>query len=177
MSKQVPFTAHIKITPERPGKKAEYLRSMEKIAVLAYNGLLDVENITIASPGGGVHSTFGDVNRRGGFGYYGQGTAVKPQVGGAPAQLTITGFYEVDSNNTQEYTNTQRISGGETYSGPDSHTNDEMPNTAVNNSVKALKTALMAAIEAALPDTANPIMFKLQYAGIVFGHGGFHFPR
>jgi len=175
--KMVPFTVHIEVVPERPGKRFEYLRSLSKISVLVYDALAAVTDLHVAQPGGGQNAQFGDIDRRAALGSYASGTAIKPQFGETPAQLMLTGFYEVDAENVQQWSNTQRFSGNEVYSGAVAHANDATPQTATDNEVKALKTALESAINGAMPAGITWRIFRLDYAGIVYGDRGFHFPR
>jgi hypothetical protein len=177
MSTLVPFTVHIKVIPKRPGTRWSHLRDLQKIAVLAHHGLAAVSGVTVAEPGGGQHAQFADIDRRGSQGSFARGTAAKPQIGNSPAQLMLTGFYQVATNNNQAVASTQRISGGKTYTGYVQHPNDAVPASAVLTQVKALKTALTSALTSALPSSVSFSIFRLEYQGIVYGNKGYHFPQ
>ncbi len=178
MAKQVPFVVHVKVVPQRGnGKRWEHIRSLQKLAVLAYDAIDGLTGITLANPGGGQSQSMGDPNRRGALGGFARGTAVKPQIGEAPAQLMIAGFYESTTANTQVYADRTVFSGGTIYTGPGAHTNDAVPVAGVQTEVKALKTALYNAIAAAMPDGIEFSIFRIDYAGVVYGDKGFHFPR
>ncbi len=175
--KWVPFTMHIKIIPANPNKRFAYWRDMQKIANLAYDGLetLVPDTINIAQPGGGQHRSFGGTDR-GGMSGLAYGTAVKPQFGESPAQLQITGFYKSSTANIQPHPELERIHAGEVLSGPGAHAWDANPVSGVDNEVKALKTAIESAISSALPGSVTFTVFRLEYAGIIYGDRGYHFP-
>jgi hypothetical protein len=175
--KFVPFTVHVRVVPVRPGKRFEHLKDLSKLAVLAYEAIAGISGVNVSTPGGGQNIQLGDPNRRSALGSYAQGTAAKPQIGQAPAQLMLMGYYQSEAANSQTYADQQRISGGEIYTGPGQHSNDAMPSTTLNAEVKALKTALEAALTSGLPAGAEYSIFRLDYSGVVFGDKGFHFPR
>lgn len=178
MAKQVPFTVHIRVVPDRgTGKRFEYLRDLQKLAVLAYEALTNVSGVQVATPGGGATQSLGDYNSRGGLGGFANATACKPQIGAAPAQLMITGFYESSTPNTPTHADIQRISGGEVYTGPVAHSNTEGPAAGVNTEVSALKSGIEQALVATLPEGATYEVFRIDYAGVVYGDKGYHFPR
>lgn len=174
--KFVPFTVHIRVTPTR-GKRFEYLRDLAKLSSLVYNALLDVSGLHLATPGGGQNIQSGNEATRGGLGSYANGTAAKPQIGNAPAQLMLTGFYESSNSNVPTYANVQRFSGGEVYSGPTQHSADALPAAAVTTEVGTLKTAMETAIDAVMPSGMTYKIFRLDYQGVVYGDKGFHFPQ
>ncbi len=176
-TKWVPFVVHVRVVPARPGKRWEYIRSLQKLSVLVYDELAQLDGFQFATPGGGQAQSFSDINRRGGFGNYAQGTAIKPQIGQVPAQLMIAGFYESSAKNTQPYANHQVFSGGDIRTGPGAHTNDAVPATTILSEVSAVKTALEDAITAALPNGTEFQIFRLDYSGVTYGDKGFHFPR
>jgi hypothetical protein len=178
MSKFVPFTVHVRVTPDRPGKRFEYIRDLQKLAILAFDGLASISGVTVADPGGGQQSSFGEIHNRGpALSSLARGCAVKPQMGNSPAQLMLTGFYSVSASNVQPHASTQRISGGTTYTGYTQHSNDSIPVAAVQTQVKALKTALAAALTTSFPANVTFKIFRIEYQGIVFGNKGFHFPQ
>lgn len=176
-TKFVPFTVHIRVTPVRPGKRWEYIRDLQKMGILVYSEIVNLSGVHVATPGGGQASQFSDIVQRGGLGDMAAGMAVKPQIGQVPAQLMITGFYESSANNIQQYNDFQRISGGEVYEGPGAHSNDAVPVSTINTEAKTLKTSLEGAITTALPAGITFSIFRLEYAGIIFGDKGFHFPK
>lgn len=178
MSKQVPFTIHVRVVPSRgDGKRFEYIRSLQKLAVLAYEALSTISGIQTATPGGGATQSMGDYNRRGGLGGFAQATAAKPQIGAAPAQLMLTGFYTSSLDNTPTQAEIQRISGGQIYSGAVAHSNIGGPVSSVDSEVFALKTSIESALATYLPNGAIYEVFRIDYAGIVYGDKGYHFPR
>lgn len=174
--KWVPFTAHIKITPA-PGKRFEYWRDMQKIANLAYSGLetLAPNTLSIASPGGGQYRSFSGYDS-GGIGGLVYGCAVKPKIGNTPAQMQITGFYKSSAANKQPHSELERISGGDVYDGPSSHSWDSNPTATINSEVKTLKNAMENAITAALPGGITFNIYRLEYSGVIYGNRGYHFP-
>lgn len=176
MSRFIPFTVHVRVVPRR-GKRFETIRDLQKLAVLAYDNLSNITGIQVATPGGGQAAQFSDIKRRGGLGSYAQGTAVKPQIGESPAQLMLTGFYEVSSNNTQPWDDQQRIMSNTVYTGPGEHDQDAVPTTAFIANVKALRTSLDSALTTAIPEGVVWNIFRLDFGGVVYGDRGFHFPR
>ena len=92
MSKYVPFTIHIKVVPERPGKRFEYIRSLQKAAVLVYDQLVALSGFQFATPGGGQAQQFGDIEQRGGLGSYASATAIKPQIGHLESKTRYASF-------------------------------------------------------------------------------------
>lgn len=173
----VPFTAHIKIYPAFPGKRFENWRDMQKIANLVYSGLetLVPSMISIASPGGGQHRSFGGTEG-GGLSGLANGCAAKPQMGETPAQLMITGFFKSDLKNNQPHPELERIHAGEILLGPGAHGWEVNPESSVNDEVLTLKTAMEMAITAALPGTVDYKIFRIDYSGVIYGDRGYHFP-
>lgn len=175
MANMVPFTAYAKIVPERgDGKRWELRRSRERIAYLVHNDL--VNNLTvgnIAHPGGdGVwglaedaSSLSLDINT----------VAVKPQMGQDPDLVTIVGFYDGDAAKVP-YSEISVIHAGETRTGPlagaPGWRADLGPSANSVVEVKALKTALTAAIT-----SVSIEIVRIEIAGVIYGRGGFHFPR
>ena len=177
MSKYVPFVVHVRVVPERPGKRFEYVRSLQKLGVLAHDAIKGIANVTVAEPGGGQHQEMGNMDTRGGLGGHAAGTAVKPQIGQSPAQLMLAGFYTSANKNVQEYAEQRRISGGTNYDGPGDHPWDAMPVASYNTDVKTLKDAIHDALEIAFPAGTIFSIFRIDFAGIVYGDRGFHFPQ
>ncbi len=178
MAKQVPFTVHIRVVPDRGnGKRFEYLRDLQKLAVLAYEAIRNIAGVNPAMPGGGHTQGLGDYNRRGGLGGFAQGAAAKPQIGAAPAQLMLTGFYESSLPNTPTHTDIQRFSGGEVYTGPAAHPSTGGPATSVNIEVADLKSDIEQALATTMPAGAVYEVFRIDYSGVVYGDKGHHFPR
>lgn len=180
MGVQVPFTAIFKVIPERAfGRRFEYIRSLQRLAVSVYDALVDVDGLTIAAPGGGQWSS---TDYRSDLQF---GTAVKPQFGEVPAQLTVEGFYDVDVGDAQPADDITIIHANAWVSGAHNYqlasnagTAVQLvpPRTAVLTEVKALRTAMTTAIVTALPAADIPL-FRLHYKGLVFGDRGLHFPR
>lgn len=174
--KFVPFTVHVRVTPAR-GKRFEYLRDLAKLSSLVYNAIVGISGVHVATPGGGQNIQSGDENSRGGLGSFANATAAKPQIGNAPAQLMLTGFYESTGVNAPTYANTQRFSGGEVYNGQTQHSNDALPAAAVTTEVGTLKAAMEAAIAVVLPSGVVATIFRMDYQGVLYGDKGFHFPQ
>lgn len=175
---QAPFTVHFKVVPNRAsGKRFEMIRDLQKLGVLVYQGLSNVTGLTIASPGGGQARMY-DISSD-----MVAGMAVKPQIGDSPAQLMITGFYQVTDANAQPYADAQVVSANAVVSGTygahpwDSAANGGIPATEVLTEVKALKALLLAHAQTDLPVGVTISVFRLEYKGIVFGDRGVHFPR
>lgn len=177
MSKSVPFVANIKIIPDRPSKRQELFQSLSKISSLIYDALLSESSINMATPGGGVSPSFGDINHRYAFGNYSNGLAVKPQIGDTPAQLVINGFYTSSSDNDQIWPTHQVISGGRTFTGYSSNSAVTVPSTTFNAEVKIFHDLLDTIVNTSIPDGVSYEIYRLEYSGIVFGEKGFSYPR
>lgn len=174
--KWTPFTAHIKVTPAE-GKRFVYIRSLQKYAAEAYQALSNNNDINIATPGGGSHASVTG-NEQSAISQLVYGTAFKPQFGNFPTQLMITGFYKNSNPNTSPHTEIDIISANQNNNGQLSAPQVNIPSTAVNNEVKALKTIIDAAIAFPnLPYAANAKTYRIDYNGIIFGDRGYHFPR
>jgi len=178
---RIPFVAYFKIVPERgSGKRFEIVRSRERIAHLIWGDLYTtLENesgtgpgINMAAPGGAVHwglavdadSLASTVNA----------VSVKPQMGEFPDTVTVVGFYDDDSA-AVPYGEKTLISVGKVWkgpaSGPKGYSTDTMPSAANAAACKALKTSLEAAITSVDVQT-----IKMDVGGVIYGHGGMHFP-
>jgi hypothetical protein len=148
---------------------------MQKIATLIYQGIENEATITPAIPGGGQHLSNAGFSG-GGMGGMVQGMAVKPQIGEAPAQAMLTGFYDSSEPNAQPHPEKMLISGNEVWEGPGASGWNANPETNVDTEVAALKTALEAAITAVLPGGVEFQIFRIDYSGVVYGDKGYHFP-
>ena len=177
--KWVPFTAHIKINPKNPGKRFEYWRDMQKIAGLIYEGLETLTPtpawLSIASPGGGQHSSRGGTEANGLSGYM-NGCAVVPQMGATPTLLQITGFYSSDLKNNQTQNEITRISGGEARQGATAAPWVNNAKSTIDAEVVALRSAMEAAIDTVLPSGVDYKLHRLNYSGVTYGDRGCHFP-
>jgi hypothetical protein len=177
--KWVPFTAHIKITPKNPGKRFEYWRDMQKIAGLVYEGLETLTStpatLSIASPGGGQQSSKGGTEANGLSGYM-NGCAVVPQMGATPTLLQITGFYSSNLKNIQAQNEITRISGGEVRLGATAAPWVYNAKSTIDAEVVALRSAMEAAIDTALPSGVGYKLHRLHYSGVTYGDRGCHFP-
>ncbi len=175
MSKQVPFTAHIRVVPRR-GKRFEYIRDLQKISARVYDELSEDTDLSLATPGGGQHQSLSGVGG-GGWSGYSAGTAIKPQIGQSPAQLQITGFIVSSSNNAQLHPNMAVISGGEHQSGPaGAHGWSANPTTELNSLAAELKGKLEDAVDAVLGDSDWSV-FRIDIGGVTFGDRGYTFPQ
>lgn len=178
MSKQVPFTLHVKIFPQwgsGKGNRFGMWRDMQKISGLVYNGLIAESSINVAQPGGGQSGTSGN-QENGGIGWMVNGCSAKPQIGQNPAQLMITGFAQSNSNNIQPHPEKQLIHAGSVVTGPGSSPWQNNPVTTIDSEVSALKSVIEAAITAALPADISYEVFRLEYSGVIYGDRGYHFP-
>jgi hypothetical protein len=178
--KWVPFTVHIRITPdwgsgELKSKRFEMWRDMQKLSTMAYEGLIDESTIQVATPGGGQQTSASGF-RAGGTGGMTAGTATKPQIGESPAQLMITGFYQSSAQNVQPHPERTLIHAGEVVSGPGQHAAESNPTSTTATEVAALKTTLENVLDAAFPAGISYQIFRLDYSGIVWGDRGYHFP-
>lgn len=170
----IPFTVHVRITPFR-GKRQETIRNLQKIAALAYESLIDETDLQLAIPGGGQHQNeYGDL---GGISGHVNGFAVKPQIGQNPAQMSISGFYNVDRDSIQTVSSTKIIAGGTIYEGYREEPAVTMPVSTIDSEVKALKTLISSALTSGLPDTVEWNIWQIDYNGILYGQRGYHFPR
>lgn len=175
MTKYVPFVAHIRVVPIR-GKRFEYVRDLQKIGVRVYDELITDSDLTLATPGGGQHASYGGTNGAGWGGYAG-GLAVKPQMGQIPAQLEITGFIASSAANDPVHPDTQLFHTGSAQEGQTgNHGWDANPTSALSTLATSIKTKIETAVTAVLGSTDWNV-FRLDVAGVVFGDKGYHFPR
>lgn len=195
MPAQVPFTAHIKVVPQRGlsrppdqsivkrGGRFDYIRSLGKLSALVYSELLNAVSgtddcgITIAEPGGscawssGQHQSI--VN----------GTASTPQFGNKPSLLMIEGFYcATDADPSDQphpaktiiHANALASSAGGGWPWLASG----IPTTQVEGEVKAIKDFIESNISTISDDSGQDLsLFRLLYKGITWGDRGHHFPR
>jgi hypothetical protein len=181
MAKWVPFTLHVRIVPARGSgalktKRFETVRDAQKTATLMFDALENEVNINIAEPGGGQHQSFLG-SGRGGMGGLTRGFAVKPQMGQVPAQTMITGFWNDGSPNDQPHPEHQRISGGETFTGPaPAHPWEANPVSQTDAMCTNLKNTVEAAFAIALPGGVEFKIFRIDISGVVYGDKGHHFP-
>lgn len=178
--KWVPFTVHVRIEPRfgstvSKNKRFEYWRDMQKLAVYAYDELVKDSMTNLANPGGGQH-TSGSGFEYGGMGGMMHGMAVKPQIGQAPSQMMITGFYHSSLKNIQPQPNYTVFHAGDAVSGPGAHAWESNPVAAVESEVAALKLRLENSLTAAFPAGIDFSIFRLEYSGIIYGDRGYTFP-
>lgn len=171
----IPFTAHIKLVPEAPGKRFEYIRSLQKWSYMLYEELASNTTLNLADPGGGQHMNFSG-GGSGGLSGIVKGCAVKPQIGESPAQMMVTGFYAVNTANTPAQPDIQRFSGNEVYSDNAASPATVNPNTWVDSGVAAVKTIIDNAIAASVSSAVLAKVFRIEFAGVVYGDRGYHFP-
>ncbi len=172
MAQQAPFNLFLRMYPQTPGKRFEAIRAAQKLARLAYNALSAVTGVTLATPGGGQSNTLDN-----GFkSDFANGMAYRPQFGQSPALPSIPGFYEVDANNDPPAADKNTISGGDYREGYGGYNLvRENPTTTVANEVKALRTAIDAAL--ATDGLTELTVFRIEYKGMVWGDRGQHFPQ
>lgn len=157
----VPFTAYCSVDLSSD-KRLSYTKTLQKFANLLKSELDQESDINVASSGAYLG---GSAN----------GLGTKPQFGNLPAQLSIVGFYGVDSPNAQPFESVELISANESHSGYGMPTNLQQPTAIINSEVAALKAIIETAITNSIPD-ANAKVYKITYSGVVFGHNGYHFP-
>lgn len=175
MSRWVPFTAHMRVVPER-GSRTTHVRSLQKIASDVYDELVVDTDLSLATPGGGQHKSYGP--QLGGMGGMVAGTAVKPQMGQTPAQLQLTGFITTSTDNDPPVPDATVIHAGETMTGyKGNHHWDSLPESGTNTLVTAIRTKLETALTAALGGSADWKVFRIEVAGVVYGDRGQHFPN
>jgi hypothetical protein len=155
------------ITPDHSstGKRFEYVRDLQKIAVLMYRSIADIPDINIASPGGGQYSNG-----------YADGMAVKPQIGESPSQVIITGFVNGQSANVQHFDTVKRISGNEVYDGHVSNHAQNDPSPYLDSLVDSIKLIVESSLNADLPSSISFEVFRIELSGVIYGDRGRHFP-
>lgn len=175
MANRVPFTAYMKITPERgDGKRWEIQRGRERLAYqIATDLAASFSDGNMALPGSS--GEWGLAANGGSLSSLINISAVKPQFGEDPETVMIEGFYAGDQN-ALPYGEATLIYAGESRTGPASGAPgwnaNYAPSAACLTQVKALKTALEAAITSVTVEIT-----KIDYSGVSFGQGGHHFPR
>ena len=195
MADRIPFTARIRIVPNRgSGKRFEIQRSREYMAHMIYDDLAtyaatelgtggtEVNNdLTLAEPGGGVALTLQEDE----FSSIMYGGAVKPQFGEDPDIVTIVGFCTINEDLYTDLVTDPPVAevniissmtthNGTSMSGPGQATigwralNGPTPQTSIG------ATALKDTIEGAIT-VADASVVSLDFKGIKYGWGGFHF--
>lgn len=160
-----PYRAYIKVVPSQgDGRRWEYIRDLQKIADTAED-LLIADDFNIATP-----------------------LAYTPQIGQAPARLTIVGFLEADAAtypNTPPTTAASRpgiihsgtVVGEKTsvmygYHGGDLSQGQE-PTAQVETLVAALKADIETSLSGATMSSAYPdftfTVFFMDFNGVKFG--------
>lgn len=174
MARWIPFTAHIRIVPERDSRTTT-IRSLQKIAADVYDELVTDTDLSLATPGGGQAKSYGP--QLGGIGSMVNGMAVKPQMGQTPAQLSISGFITSSTDNTAPVPDKTVIHAGETMTGyGGNHHWDSLPKSGTNTIAASLRTKLRSALTDALGASADWQVFRLDVAGVVYGDRGLHIP-
>jgi len=170
----MPFTAHIKITPARPGGRWEHVRAMQRIAQMVYDGLEDHAALNIGIPGGGQQRSY--IGAAGSLGWGQNGVAVKPQMGNYPAHLTVVGFADVGGENESPHEAHEIISGGEEHSIKTNAPWIANPTSSTLTSVGNLKTTIETVLSTSLPNDVTFSVWRIEFAGIVWGDRGISFP-
>lgn len=173
--KFTPLTISIKIIPPIPGKRFENIAALSNAAIIAYNTLKDLPDYQFAIPGGGHNHQISDYTQRSGLGSYVNGTAAKPQIGANPAQLVLTGFYRSALSNIQTYEEHTIFAGGSTYTST-AKTRITAPDSTIDDEVKTIKNDIETALNSVLPAEYEYSIFRIDYAGIVYGDRGYNFP-
>ncbi len=170
MSVLAPFTVHVRVVVPRPGKRMEYQRQLQRAANHAYTGLSALAGINVATPGGGQASS------QTGFTNITNGCAVVPQMANQPAQVRIPGFYEVNRDPVQAWAVDQTFSGGEAKEGHQAHPQDANQSSTIQAEVRTLKALIESGLTAQMPDDVSWNVFRIDYAGTVYGDRGVTFP-
>ncbi len=186
MAHQTPFTAYLKIVPDRrSGKRVEIQRSRERMAHLIYSDLKQNQaftspnmnaDATFAEPGGSqTYQIEEDVNPDvdgSTFSNMASGFSVKPQFGQYPDTITIVGFFNFNSINTP-YNEKKLIHCGSVVSGPGGgrgYSVNTEPSTDNRANAKTLYNFLTYGIT-----SVNCSVIKIDIAGVIYGNGGLHF--
>ena len=162
LPRQAPFTAYAEIYPDPAnGKRSELVNQLSnKWAAIIQEDLDDVESLTIAKP-----------------------IAFTPQFAQAPPRVTIHGMYDLtdgsggtlpfaDENgkpNTSDVT-VESSNQFKTGNRGGSLSRGQTPTDTVNQAVAELKEIIEGSVD--LPIR----IFKIEFAGIHYGRGGYTFP-
>lgn len=171
---QMPFTVHLKIVPDRTGRRFEQVRDLQKLGYFIYQALVHEPTLNLALPGGG------QALNQGQWSDLVYGAAVKPQFGETPAQAQLTGFYLLpDTTPVAPQPQTQLICAGAWVTGPYNQTPYVTdPDPLIQGQVKALVTMIETLVNEGLPSHYGPVeVFRLDYANITWGDRGRSFPR
>lgn len=170
MPNLAPFVVYFRVVPYR-NKRREQLLDLQRMARLIYGGLSTLDSININVPGGGNES--GIVGSSGsGLSY---GLAFKVQIGQQPAQIMAAGFYHSSNTKSQVYPDINQIDAQGLKSGDGGQPWFSNPNSNVSDDVKALKAILEASVAASAPNDTITV-YRIEYRGVVWGDGGYHFP-
>lgn len=184
MKNNVPFTAYLRIVPNRAsGKRFEIRRSLEKISQEIYESLMDVDRINLAISGSSGTNTSKAIDGDS-LSNMSMINAIRPQFGQFYNMVTIVGFINdnaFDDNNVHRneppYSDMTVINANEITkipaSGARGWNKDTMPTQSAIKLVKELKTILDNAIE----DIEGASVRKIDINGVVWGEGRYHFPR
>lgn len=106
-----------------------------------------------------------------------------------PAQATIVGYYDTGTVSTSEVADAQILdqpqpayqvfSGGKVVNGARNAPWAQNPTTRVANEVKALRATLIQSINEARAAYSSGFtyeIYQIDYAGVVWGYKGYHFP-
>lgn len=155
--KHISYSAHLRVTPIR-GKRFEVIRNLEQIA---NDVQLDLSNIDCGTIGFSFDFT--------------EPVAFTHQFANKPARINFYGhickLVGPDETFTKTPVGTRTIvHSGQFKTGPGASTRPRrQPNTQLDTLVAEFKDT----IEAATALT----MFRLELARVIYGDGGFHFPR
>lgn len=173
MSKFVPFTASIELFTSPVGKKRlEYVRELQKISAVAYYNMSQIDGFSLANPGGGQMDYFNGAGSKSG---YAKGFAIKPAIGGKPAQIVISGYLDAETDkNYSPSVEKEVIHAGEYSTGEaGKHLYNSNPKTANDNYCTTIMNALDEAMNGAIDSYA---IYKVEVSGVIYGKNGVHFP-
>lgn len=103
-----------------------------------------------------------------------------------PAQATIVGYYDPGAVSSSEVADAQLYTApqpaatvfccNEVVSGNRNYSWLQNPNIRVANEVKALRATLIQSIRENVPAAVQFEVYQIDYAGVVWGNRGYHFP-
>lgn len=185
MSLNNPFTLYVQLMPFTtvrtdgtvvPTRRLEGVRELQRIATEMYTALAEEDTITLAMPGGGQEKRLTDMSAPG-FSSISDGCAVKPGFGETPPMATITGFHRPTASTAPYNPHPTKMifHAGAAVSGPGSALYSANPVAAAYTDVTELRTAITDAF-ATMPSSVEYAIFRIEYCGVIYGHGGIHLP-
>lgn len=180
-----PFTLYVELMPFTtvrtddtvvPTRRFETVRELQRIASEMYSALSEEDAVTLAQPGGGQEKRLTDMSAPG-FSSISDGFSVKPGFGEQPPLAVITGFHR-PTGSTKPYNPHQEkmiFHAGRAVSGPGSSLHVANPVTATYTDAAELLEQVDTAF-GSMPASVEYAIYRLEYCGVIFGHGGIHLP-